>query len=627
MVAAHSPLTTNTSNRILYTYDTTVHGFAVRLTSDEARHMSMASGVTGILCNNKLLGAKAFSSSADAMAGTKGDHVPSPRDKDGHGTHVSSIAAGSEVPNAGMYMFSRGTTRGMAPKARIAMYKACDTDGCSSADVAAAVETAVKDGVDILSMSLGVLEENPFYDDIIAVSAFGAERNGIFVTMDGSNYGPGRSTVGNVAPWMMTVGAATMDRMFPANLTLGNGVVLNGQSLYTMQAEGTGMIQLMYSYCLTESENWLHENVEGKIMVCLDRGNDPDVYGFLLQKAGGSGIVFVDFNEWSRDGTSACPFTLPGLTLGFGSGERLKAYMASEANPVASFSFSTQTIIQENQAPMVAGFSARGPNPVVPELLKPDIVAPGVNILGGWSHNAPLYDGRRVDYNIISGTSMATPHVAGIAALIKKKYPGWTPAMIRSALMTTAGTLDNRGHDILDNGAPRERIVAATPLVTGSGHVRPNLALDPGLIYDAGESDYIDFMCTLNYTAEQLRLLVPDFTKCTRTLPGGPADLNYPSFVVIFDNRTNIHTLTRTVTVVSGKAETYKISYVVPERVKVSITPTTLVFKKPNERKSYTAKFRSLEGNVTTDGWDFGHISWENKEHVVRSPVAFQWKN
>ncbi|GJN32881.1 hypothetical protein PR202_gb21421 [Eleusine coracana subsp. coracana] len=178
--------------------------------------------------------------------------------------------------------------------------------------------------------------------------------------------------------------------------------------------------------------------------------------------------------------------------------------------------------------------------------------------------------------------------------------------------MTTAGTLDNRGHDILDNGAPRERIVAATPLVTGSGHVRPNLALDPGLVYDAGESDYIDFMCTLNYTAEQLRLLMPDFTKCTRTLPGGPADLNYPSFVVIFDNHTNIRTLTWTVTVVSGKAETYKVSYVVPERVKVSVTPTTLVFKKPNERKSYTVEFRSLEGNVTTDGWRLcccsGHI-------------------
>ncbi|GJN32877.1 hypothetical protein PR202_gb21416 [Eleusine coracana subsp. coracana] len=301
-------------------------------------------------------------------------------------------------------------------------------------------------------------------------------------------------------------------------------------------------------------------------MVCMDDTRIPDLYGFHLQKVGGAGIVVVENVEWTRDSTSACPFTLPGLTLGFDSGERLRAYMAAESNPMASFSFSSKTIVQDNQAPMVAGFSSRGPNPIVPELLKPDIIAPGVNILAAWSRDAPLDDGRRVDYNIVSGTSMATPHVAGIAALIKKKYPSWTPAMIRSAMMTTAGTLDNKGHDILDNGATNASvsIMVATPLATGAGHIRPNLALDPGLVYDAGERDYIDFMCTLNYTAQQLRLFMPDFVKCTRTLPGGPADLNYPSFVVIFDNHTNVRTLTRTVTVVSENPETYSVTYAMP---------------------------------------------------------------
>ncbi|GJN11241.1 hypothetical protein PR202_ga29415 [Eleusine coracana subsp. coracana] len=561
------------------------------------------------------------------MASTKSSRVLSPRDMDGHGTHVASTAAGAKVLDVGLYTFSQGTASGTAPKARIAMYKACDTDGCWGADIAAAVETAIKDGVDIISMSLAGLElDKPFYDDVVAVSTFGAERKGIFVAMAAGNYGPSPG-VANAAPWMTTVGAGTMDRLFPVNLTLGNGVVLEGQSLYIMQANNTDMMELVYSYCFTESGNWTREKVKGKIMVCMDDGSSPDMYGFLLQKAGGAGIVVVENKEWYRDSTSASPFTLPGLTLGFDSGERLRAYMASETNPVASFSFISKTIIQQNQAPMVAGFSSRGPNPAVAELLKPDIIAPGVNILAGWSRDAPLYDGRRVDYNIISGTSVACPHVAGIAALIKKRHKNWTPAMIRSALMTTARTLNNRNRDILDNGVTNASIMVATPLAAGAGHVRPDLALDPGLVYDAGESDYIDFMCTLNYTSKQLRLLVPNFVKCTRTLPGGPANLNYPSFAVVFDNRTNVRTLTRTATLVSEKAETYNVAAVAPERVNVAITPTILEFTKPNEKKSYTVEFRSLAGGNVTAGWDFGHISWESKEHLVRSPVAFQWKN
>lgn len=372
-------------------------------------------------------------------------------------------------------------------------------------------------------------------------------------------------------------------------------------------------------------------------MVCMD-GSRNDAYGVLLHKAGGAGIVVVQPSEWSPDGTSVFHFNLPGLTLSVDSAERLRAYMASVPNPMASISFSRETaIIGENQAPVVAGFSSRGPNPIAPELLKPDVIAPGVNILAAWPRDAPLSpidpggdDGRRADYNIISGTSMATPHVAGIAALVKKKHPSWTPAMIRSALMTTAGTLDNRDRDILDNGATYGRhdsVRVATPLAAGAGHVRPLLALDPGLVYDAGARDYMDFLCALNYTTEQLRRFAPDMATCTKTLPGGPAGLNYPSFVVVFDNRTNIRTLTRTVTLVSEKPETYDVIITAPRRVKVTVTPTTLEFKNPNDRKSYNVEFRSLAGGNVTAGWDFGHITWNSTDHLVRSPVAFQWKN
>jgi len=592
------------------------------------------------LCNNKLVGAKAFVNAADAMAGRRKSRgiVPSPRDEDGHGTHVASTAAGAEVGNASLHTFSRGTAWGMAPKARIAMYKACGEVGCLFADIVAAVDAAVKDGVDIISMSLGgIPPDPPFHDDVVAIALFGAELKGVFVVLAGGNDGPQASTVTNSAPWMTTVGAATVDRLFPASLTLGNGVVLAGQSLYTMHAKGTPMIQLLSADCRRPDElkSWTPDKVMGKIMVCTKGASDG--HGFLLQNAGGAGIVGVDADEWSRDGSATYSFTLPGLTLSYTAGEKLRAYMASVPYPVASFSFGCETIVRKNRAPVVAGFSSRGPNPVVPELLKPDVVAPGVNILAAWSGDASVSgysdvdDGRRADYNIISGTSMACPHVAGVAALIMNKHPNWTPAMVRSALMTTAGTVDNRGGDILDNGVTVGRTGnarIATPLVAGAGHVQPDLALDPGLVYDARERDYVDFLCALNYTTEQMRRFVPDFVNCTGTLAGGPAGLNYPSFVVAFDSRTDVRTLTRTLTKVSEEAETFNVTVLAPEHVKVNVTPTTLEFKEHMEARSYTVEFRNeAGGNREAGEWDFGQISWASGKHQVRSPVAFQWKN
>ncbi|KAK3125495.1 hypothetical protein QOZ80_7BG0605760 [Eleusine coracana subsp. coracana] len=426
MVTAHSsPVhgadytnTTSGRNRMLYTYDTVMHGFAVRLTGDEARRMSSSPGVTRVhedrtfylqttrspgfmglephhgawnetdfgdgviiglidggiwpesasfsdrglgpvrpswrgkcvdaadfnstlLCNRKLVGARAFDVSSQFVQGT----VPSsPRDKDGHGTHVASTAAGAEVPGAGMFMFSRGTARGVAPKARIAMYNACGVQNCQTADIVAAVDAAVKDGVDVISMSLGD-RPMPFYNDAIAISTFAAERSGIFVALAGGNSGPEAWTVSNVAPWMTTVGAATIDRVFPAKLTLGNGVVLPGQSLYTMRAKGTGMVRLMAANCEEEYSGWTPDKVMGKIVVCIDDVFIDDEFGVLLQKAGGAGIVLVDPTEWAPDGgAEASPFTLPGLRLGVKDHESLKAYMASDPNPVASFSFGCETV-------------------------------------------------------------------------------------------------------------------------------------------------------------------------------------------------------------------------------------------------------------------------------------------
>jgi subtilisin family serine protease len=699
MVASHSPRpVADHSSRILHTYDTVMHGFAVDLTGDEAGRMSDAVGVFGVhedrrlhymttrtpgflgldpgfgawrdtdsgdgiiigiidsgiypespsfsdsglgpvraswrgkcvdaadfnasLCNNKLVGAKAF--------GT--DPLSSPRDFVGHGTHVASTAAGSEVRDAGFHMFARGTARGVAPKAKIAMYSLGLIPSKSS--TVAAIDAAVKDGVDIISISIGNLVPRPFYNDTVSIAAFGAERAGVFVVFAAGNSGPMASTVDNAAPWMTTVGAGNVDRLFPAKLNLGDGTVLTGQSLYTMKANGTNMVPLlMINSC--SKKTLMPDHIKGKIVACIisleDKAQDNvDIIAETLQRAGAAGLVQVLIPSWSTDDTYADIVkgaNFPALGLSYTGGKKLRAYMASEPYPVASFSFACETVINENRAPMVWTGSSRGPNLVAPELLKPDIIAPGVNILSAWPING-LHRGN-YSYLLSVGTSMACPHVAGVAALIKKKHSDWTPAMIRSALITTAATLDNTGREIIDNAVFKGRgITAATPFAAGAGHVRPQLAMDPGLVYDASARDFIDFLCALNYTTEQLRLFAPDMATCTRKLPGGPAGFNYPSFVVVFDGRTDVRTLTRTVTKVSEEAEIYEVTVAAPEHVKVTVTPAVLEFKEHEmETKTYTAEFRVESGGNRKDEWDFGHISWESEKHRVRSPVAFQWKN
>lgn len=205
------------------------------------------------MCSNKLVGAKAFTAGGEAIRRSQSNSRPSPRsprDQTGHGTFVASTAAGSEVKDVGIGVFARGTLRGVAPKARIAMYKVGDETPIS--DVVAAMDAAVKDGVDLLSMSIGYLDPPPFHRDALAIAAFGAESRGVPVVLAGGNIGPSPSTVINLAPWMITVGAGTLDRVFPAMLNLVDGSVLTGQSLYSVKANGATMVPLVSIPCTEE---------------------------------------------------------------------------------------------------------------------------------------------------------------------------------------------------------------------------------------------------------------------------------------------------------------------------------------------------------------------------------------
>uniref|UniRef100_A0A8I6YQQ1 Subtilisin-like protease n=1 Tax=Hordeum vulgare subsp. vulgare TaxID=112509 RepID=A0A8I6YQQ1_HORVV len=535
MVMTHSPrAATNSSSRIMYTYDTVMHGFAVGLTRDEARALTRIHGVLAvhqervsltqttwsptflglgpasgawpqsgfgdgviigfvdsgispahpsfndaglgpvrpswrrkcatdgtISCNRKVVGAASFVYGADGR-------LLSPVDTDGHGTHVASTAAGSDVPGASFEGFAKGMTTGVAPKARVAVNRACDV-GCPDSALVAAIDAATRDAVDVLCVALGKEgTARPLHDDVVAIALFRAELRGIVVVVPGGNSGPRPSTVSNVAPWVTTVGAATVDRVFPAKLNLGNGLVLIGQSLYSVRADGRRSVALVKSNC-SEPEDLTPDKVMGGIVVCRELSGEL-VAAARASRAGAAGLVAVDGLERFASAVPSLPFSLPGVVLAYTEAKMLEAYMASTAYPTASLTFACDTATGDSRAPIVAGFSSRGPAQEVEGIVKPDLVAPAVNILAAWP---ALPDGK--DFKTMSGTSVASAHVAGVAALIKHQHADWTPAMVRSAMMTSTRTTDNDSNDILDSGVDvsQGNGTAATPLVAGAGLVNP----------------------------------------------------------------------------------------------------------------------------------------------------------
>uniref|UniRef100_A0A0D3H0Z4 Peptidase S8/S53 domain-containing protein n=1 Tax=Oryza barthii TaxID=65489 RepID=A0A0D3H0Z4_9ORYZ len=504
-------------------------------------------------CNRKLVGARFFSAGYEATSGRMNEtaEVRSPLDTDGHGTHTASIAAGRYVFPASTLGYARGVAAGMAPKARLAAYKVCWVGGCFDSDILAAFDAAVADGVDVVSLSVGGVVV-PYYLDAIAIGAFGATEAGIVVSASAGNGGPGGLTVTNVAPWMATVGAGSMDRAFPANVQLGNGQVLDGVSVYGGPALQSGkMYTLVYagassgaassaadgysaSMCLDGSLD--PAAVRGKIVVC-DRGvNSRAAKGDVVHRAGGIGMVLAN-GVFDGEGLVADCHVLPATAVGAAAGDKLRKYIGSSTRQAPA----TGTILFEgthlgvHPAPVVAAFSARGPNPQSPEILKPDLIAPGLNILAAWpSGVGPAgipSDGRRTEFNILSGTSMACPHISGLAALLKAAHPTWSPAAIKSALMTTAYIKDNSNGTMVDESTG----VVADVFDFGAGHVDPMRAMDPGLVYDITPVDYVNFLCNLNYTEQNIRAITRRPADCRGARRAGHAgNLNYPSMSATF---------------------------------------------------------------------------------------------
>ncbi|KAF8410173.1 hypothetical protein HHK36_002695 [Tetracentron sinense] len=593
------------------------------------------------ICNRKLIGARFFSKGYEATLGPidESSESRSPRDDDGHGTHTSTTAAGSVVEAASLFGYAYGSARGMAPGARVAIYKVCWLGGCFSADILEAMDKAIDDGVNILSMSLGG-GISDYFRDSVAIGAFTAMERGILVSCSAGNAGPSSYSLSNLAPWITTVGAGTLDRDFPAYVSLGNGKNFSGVSLYSGKRLPDSLLSFVYAGNASNATNGnlcmtgtlIPEKVAGKIVLC-DRGLNARVQkGAVVKEAGGAGMVLAN-TAANGEELVADAHLLPATTVGQKSGELIKNYLFSDPNPTATIVFGG-TKVGVQPSPVVAAFSSRGPNSITAEILKPDLIAPGVNILAGWSGKVGpsglSVDNRRVDFNIISGTSMSCPHVSGLAALLKAAHFDWSPAAIRSSLMTTAYTTYKTGEKIQDvaTGKP------STPFDHGAGHVDPVSALNPGLVYDITADDYLDFLCALNYTSAQISNLSKKKFTCDSSKKYSITDLNYPSFAVPLETAqsvagggggggTSVVKYTRTLTNVDSPA-TYKVTVSSEtESVKISVVPESLSFSEVNEKKSYTVTFTASSAPSGTTS--FGRIVWSDGKHMVGSPIAFSW--
>ncbi|KAL1822153.1 hypothetical protein ACET3Z_008931 [Daucus carota] len=573
-------------------------------------------------CNLKLIGARYFNKGLRASDPNITISMNSARDTEGHGTHTSSTAGGNYVEEASYFGYASGTARGMAPRARLAMYKVLWDEGGFASDILAGMDQAVADGVDIISISLGY-DGMPLYEDPIAIGSFGAMEKGVLVSASAGNDGPGLGYLHNGIPWALTVAAGSIDRTLGGSLVLGNGLSLRGWTMFPANAYVED-VPLFYNKTIStcDSIDDLAEVPSSAIIICENKlSSVADMLSFVANSNAVAGIIISDdqsvyeFND----------FPYPGIVITPNQGLDVIKYAQTTPKSSASITFQ-QTFVGTKPAPAVAAYTSRGPASSNPSILKPDIMAPGTLVLASWIPNAPASSispniQLSSDFNAVSGTSMACPHASGLAALLKGAHPEWSPAAIRSAMMTTANPLDNSHQQIRDIGTDFE---IATPLAMGAGQVDPNCALNPGLVYDATTDDYINFLCSMNFTMTQIYTITRTNISCSSP----SSDLNYPSFISLYNSTlatggiTTVQYYTRTVTNVGDGAATYKAKVSAPKGSVVTVSPDTLVFGKMYEKLSYSIAIAftgDKNGTVT-----FGSLTWidENSKYSVRSPIV-----
>ncbi|WP_307735338.1 S8 family serine peptidase [Massilia soli] len=589
-------------------------------------------------CNNKLIGAKYFNAGFLASGRTKNwTEYYSPRDSNigfngvssghgGHGDHTASTAAGNAGVAVVINGIPMGDASGIAPRARVSSYKVCWTyddptnpDGsnarnsCFNSDTIAAIDEAVKDGVNVINYSISGSQTSSA--DLVEQAFYRASLANVFVAASAGNSGPANA-VAHISPWVTTVAASTHDRNFLANVTLGNGAAYSGASTNTTVVTATPMIlaenaalgagnsSLCYSGAAPAGQSNLDPaKVAGKIVVCTRGENARVDKSLAVLNAGGVGMILVD----NGAGLVSEVHSVPTVHVTAADGAMIKAYAPTPGAVATINRFANVS----KPAPIMAGFSSRGPNQGDFNVLKPDLTAPGVDVIASVTPSLTqdqrngVADGSFVPpeaYSSYQGTSMSSPHVAGVALLLRQLRPTWSPAAVKSALMTTAFSTLNDGLAAPSNGL--------LPWSQGAGHIDPNKAANPGLVYDAGKADYVQYQCKVNRTS------VTPASDCTTF---GTLDetynLNLPSITV--GQVQQSVTVRRRVTNVSGSPATFNATASVPNYTTV-VTPSTLTIP-AGASANFTVKL--TPNGALTNTWYFGQLVWSDGTTTVRSPI------
>ena len=553
----------------------------------------------GSACNSTVLSAHYFAEDFLAYvppANRAPQELLSPVDVDSHGTHTGSTAVGNANVETFVDGRSFGLTSGIAPAAKLSVYKVCweDTDpntgGCYSSSSVAAVEQAMEDGVDVLNYSISGSTTSVI--DPVSVAFLNASAAGIFVAASAGNSGPTASTVNHGGPWVTTVAASSFSQELQGTIEFADGTKFRGASIMNREVKDAGVVLAANVALTADNRNAAFcgpdtlepAKVAGKVVVC-DRGVfDRVAKSAEVARGGGVGMILVNLSSSSLDTDK---HAVPTVHVNQPATVAIKAKVT--ANPATTVSLVNKdtTGLPLEAQPQIAGFSSRGPLLATgSDLLKPDVAAPGVAVLAGVS---PIGTGD--EFGFMSGTSMAAPHVAGFGALLLGKNPDWSPATVKSAMMTTAG-------DVVNADGSKNTDVHAT----GAGQVDPARMADPGLVYDANLEDYKKF---IQGTGVNLGL-------ASSTLP---RDMNVPSFSL--GNLTGKITVTRTLTALAPGI--YKVKANVPG-IKVSVAPASLNFKAAGEKKTFKVTFENK--GAALGKFAMGSLSWQGAGKTVTSPIA-----